>query len=57
MYIKICTKFYSETTGKRPVQRRRNRWKDDIKMVFRNVEREGVAWIPFTKDRVSWRLL
>jgi hypothetical protein len=37
--------------GKRPVGRDRNRWKDNIKIDFKETGREGVDWIHPPQDR------
>ena len=42
--------------GKRPVERPRRRWKDNIKMDLREV-RWGGDWMELAQDRDRWRAL
>jgi hypothetical protein len=42
--------------GKRPLERRRRRWEDGIKMDLRErLVRGGVEWIHLAQDRDRWR--
>jgi hypothetical protein len=41
--------------GKRPLERRRRRWEDNIKMDLREIGIDGVNWIQLAQDRVLWR--
>jgi hypothetical protein len=41
--------------GKRPLERRRCRWEDGIKMDLREIGLEGVEWIHLAQDRDRWR--
>jgi hypothetical protein len=43
--------------GKRPLGRPRRRQKDDIKMVFREIEWGDMDWINLVQDRDHWRAL
>jgi hypothetical protein len=43
--------------GKKPIERPRHRWKDNIKMDLEEVECGGMDWIELTQDRESWRAL
>jgi hypothetical protein len=43
--------------GKRPLERPRRRWKDNIKMDLREIGVDGANWIRLAQDRVQWRLL
>jgi hypothetical protein len=43
--------------GRRPLERPRRRWKDNIKMDFRQVGWVGVDWIDLAQDRDRWRAL
>jgi hypothetical protein len=43
--------------GKRPLGRPRRRWKDDIKMDFKEVGCGGMDWIGLAQDRDRWRAL
>jgi hypothetical protein len=42
--------------GRRPLERARRRWEDNIKMDLRNVG-WGVDWIDLAQDRDRWRAL
>jgi hypothetical protein len=41
--------------GKRPLGRPRRRWKNNIKMDFREIGWGGVDWIDLVQDRDQWR--
>jgi hypothetical protein len=41
--------------GKRPLERPRRRWKDNIKMDFRELGIDGANWIRLAQDSVQWR--
>jgi hypothetical protein len=41
--------------GKTPVERRRRRWEDNIKMDLTELGIDGVNWIRLAQDRVQWR--
>jgi hypothetical protein len=41
--------------GKRPLGRPRRRWEDNIKMVLREIGRDGANWIWLAQDRVQWQ--
>jgi hypothetical protein len=41
--------------GKRPLERPRRRWEDNIKMDLRVVGVDGVNWIRLAQYRVRWR--
>jgi hypothetical protein len=43
--------------GKRPLERPRHRWVDNIKMDLRETEWDGVDWIDRAQDREQWRAL
>jgi hypothetical protein len=43
--------------GKRPLGRSRRRQDDNIRMVLREVDREGVDWIHLAQDRDQWQAL
>jgi hypothetical protein len=40
---------------KRPLERPRRRWEDNIKMDLREIGIDGTNWIQLTQDRVRWR--
>jgi hypothetical protein len=41
--------------GKRPLERPRWRWEDNIKMDLRDIGIDGANWIQLASDRVQWR--
>jgi hypothetical protein len=43
--------------GKRPLERTRHRWEDNIKMDLREIEIDGANWIQLAQDRVQWRAI
>jgi hypothetical protein len=43
--------------GKRPLERPRCRWEDNIKIYLQEVECEGMDWTGLTQDRDRWRAL
>ena len=43
--------------GKRPVERYRRRWEDNIKVDLQEVGSGSMDWIELAQDRYSWRAL
>ena len=43
--------------GKRPLERARRRWEDNIKMDLQEVGCGGMDWIDLVQDRDRWRAL
>jgi hypothetical protein len=41
--------------GKRPLGRRRRKWKDNIKMDLKKIGIDGANWIRLAQDMVKWR--
>ena len=41
--------------GKRPLERSRRRWEDNIKMDLQEVGCGGMDWIELAQDRDRWR--
>jgi hypothetical protein len=41
--------------SKRPLQIRRSRWEDEIKMYLEELIYEGVDWIYLAQDRDQWQ--
>jgi hypothetical protein len=41
--------------GKRPLERFRRRWEDNIKMYLKEIGIDGANWIRLAQDRVQWR--
>jgi hypothetical protein len=46
-----------KSEGKRPFDRPRHRWEDNIKMGLQEVGCGGMDWIDVAKDRDRWRAL
>jgi hypothetical protein len=42
---------------RRPLERPRRRWVDNIKMNLREMGWDGIDWIDLTQDRDQWRAL
>jgi hypothetical protein len=40
---------------KRPLERPRRRWEDNIKTNLREIGIDGVNWIQLAQDRIQWR--
>jgi hypothetical protein len=43
--------------GKRPLERPRRRWVDNIKMDFEEIGWNGMEWIDLAQDKDQWRAL
>jgi hypothetical protein len=43
--------------GKRPLERLRSRWEDNIKVDLEEVGYGGMDWIELAQDRDRWRVL
>jgi hypothetical protein len=41
--------------GKRPLERPRRRWEDNIKTDLRKIGIDGANWIQLAQDRIQWR--
>jgi hypothetical protein len=41
--------------GRRPFERPRRRWEDNIKMSLREMKSGGTNWIDLVEDRDRWR--
>jgi hypothetical protein len=41
--------------GKRPLEKPRCRWEDNIKMYLREIGIDGANWIQLVQYRVQWR--
>ena len=46
-----------KSEGKRPLERPRRRWEDNIKMDLQEVGCGGMDWIELARDRDKWRAL
>jgi hypothetical protein len=49
--------FGGKTRRKEPLEKRRRRWKDGIKMDLREIGCGGVEWIRLAQDRDRWRVV
>jgi hypothetical protein len=43
--------------GKRPLERSRCKWDDDIKRDFRGIGWDGIDWVDLAQNRDQWRAL
>jgi hypothetical protein len=46
-----------KTGERRPLERPRRRWVDNIKMDLREIGWDGIDWIDLAQDRNQWRAL
>jgi hypothetical protein len=44
-----------KSEGKRPLERPRRRWEDNIKLELTEIGIDGANWIRLAQDRVQWR--
>jgi hypothetical protein len=49
--------FVGKHEGKRPLERSRRRWEDNIKMDLQEIGCGGMDWIELAQDRDKWRAL
>jgi hypothetical protein len=49
--------FVGMPEGKRPLERPRLRWVENIKMDLREIGWNGMEWIDLAQNRDQWRLL
>jgi hypothetical protein len=49
--------WWVKPEGKRPLERRRHRWEDNIKMDLQEVGCGGLDWIELGQDRDRWRAI
>jgi hypothetical protein len=49
--------FVGKPEGKRPLERPRRRWVDNIKTDLREIGWEGMDWTDLAYDRDQWRAL
>jgi hypothetical protein len=49
--------FVGKPEGKRPLERPRCRWQDNINMDFQEVGCRDMDWIELVHDKDSWRAL
>jgi hypothetical protein len=50
-----CNILVGKPEGKRPLGRRRHRWKDNIEMYVREIGWEVVDWTHLSQDRDQWQ--
>jgi hypothetical protein len=46
-----------EPEGKRPLERSRRRWEDNVKIELKEMGWGGMDWIDLAEDRDQWRVL
>ena len=49
--------LFGKPEGKRPMERPRRRWEDNIKMDFQEVEGGCGDWMELAQDKERWRAL
>jgi hypothetical protein len=52
-----CRALVGKREGRRPLERPRRRWEDNIKMDLREVGWGGIDWIDLAENRDRWRTL
>jgi hypothetical protein len=52
-----CRILVGKPERKKPLERPRRRWEDNIKMNLRDIECGGMYWIDLSQDRDQWRAL
>jgi hypothetical protein len=52
-----CRILVGKPEGKRPLERPRRRWLDNIKMDLREIEWDGMHWFDMAQNRDQWRAL
>jgi len=50
-----CRVLVEKSEGKRPLERPRRRWENNIKMDLQEMELGGFDWIDVAQDRDRWR--
>jgi hypothetical protein len=51
----VCRVLTGKPEGKRPLERPRRRWEDNIKMDLMEIGLDGAKWIRLAQDGVHWR--
>jgi hypothetical protein len=54
---RACSTNGGKPDGKRPLEKPRRKWVDNIKMDLREIGWDGMDWIDLAHDRVKWRAL
>jgi hypothetical protein len=53
----VYTILVGKLEGKRPLERPRRRWEDNIRINLRGIGRGGMYWIHLAQDRDQWKAL
>jgi hypothetical protein len=53
----VCNILVGRPEGRRPPERPRSKWEDNIKMDLREIGFADVDWIHWAQDRDRWRAL
>jgi len=53
----VCRVLWGKPEGKRPLERPRPRWEDNIKMDLQEIGCGGMDWIDLAENRDSWEAL
>jgi hypothetical protein len=51
----VCIVLVERPEGKRPLERHRRRWEDNIKLDLRGIRIDGANWIRLNRGRVQWQ--
>jgi len=53
----VCMVLVGKPEGRRPLERPRRKWEDNIKMGLQKVWCRGMDWIELAQDRDRWRAI
>jgi hypothetical protein len=52
---KACRILVGKLKGRRPLEKPRSKWKDNMKMYLRDIEWGSMDWICLSENRDHWR--
>jgi hypothetical protein len=52
--VAVTSVLVGRPDGKRPLERRKHRWEDNIKMDLQQMRMEGMDWIDLAEGRDRW---
>jgi hypothetical protein len=55
--VRVYSLLVGKPPGKRPLERRRHRWEDGIRMDLREIRWSGIDWIDLAQDMDQWRAI
>jgi hypothetical protein len=54
---RACRIMVGKLEGKRPLERSRRRWVNNIQIYLKEIGSDGMDWIDLARDRDQWRAL